>query len=114
MSMKILLHQILGVWDERNILKCTYISITLAILVEFLVISIFHENKIPTVDMKVLGYFDFRLKKFWKKMKSPVSMRNGRFHPLNCRGKAKKKRECSTPIFPKGLVHSLDFPKKKF
>jgi hypothetical protein len=41
-------------------------------------------------------------------------MRNGRFHPLNCRGKAKKKRECSTPIFPKGLVHSLDFPKKKF
>jgi hypothetical protein len=60
MSMKILLHQILEVWDKWNILKCTYISITLAILVEFLVISIFHENKIPTVDMKVLGYFNFR------------------------------------------------------
>jgi amino acid permease len=33
--------------------KGTKISIILAILVEFLVISLFHENKIPIVDMKV-------------------------------------------------------------
>jgi hypothetical protein len=52
--------QILEVDDEWNILKCTLhsrrvqkISITLANLEEFFVISIFHEPKIPTVDMKV-------------------------------------------------------------
>jgi hypothetical protein len=36
-------------------------SIILAILVEFFVISIFHETNIPTVDMKVQVY-----SKFWK------------------------------------------------
>jgi hypothetical protein len=52
--------QILDVDNEWNIVKCTLhlrrvqkISITLANLEEFLVISIFHETKIPTVDMKV-------------------------------------------------------------
>jgi hypothetical protein len=52
--------QILEVDEEWNILKCTLhrgrvqiISITLAILVEFFVISLFHETKIPMVDMKV-------------------------------------------------------------
>jgi hypothetical protein len=33
--------------------KGTKISITLAILVEFFVISLFHQTKLPTVDMKV-------------------------------------------------------------
>jgi hypothetical protein len=58
--------QILEVDDEWNILKCTLhqrriqkISITLAILMEFLVISLFHEAKIPTVDMKVQVYSKF-------------------------------------------------------
>jgi hypothetical protein len=36
------------------------ISITLANLAEFLVISIFHETKIPKVDIKVLVYSKFR------------------------------------------------------
>jgi hypothetical protein len=54
------MYQILEVDDEWNILKCTLhqrrlqkISITLAILVGFLVNSFFHQTKIPTVDMKV-------------------------------------------------------------
>jgi hypothetical protein len=52
--------QILELDDEWNKLKCTLhrrgvqkISITLAKLVEFFVISIFHETKIRMVDMKV-------------------------------------------------------------
>jgi hypothetical protein len=58
--------QILEVDDKWNILKSTLhsrrvqnISITLAILVEFFVISFFHETKIPTVDMKVQAYSKF-------------------------------------------------------
>jgi hypothetical protein len=59
--------QILEVEDEWNILKSTLhergvqkISITLAILVGFLVNSLFHETKIPTVDMKVQVNSKFR------------------------------------------------------
>jgi hypothetical protein len=37
-----------------------------AILVEFLVISLFHETKIPTVDMKVQVSFNFRKKNMKK------------------------------------------------
>jgi hypothetical protein len=66
--------QILEIDDEWNILKCTLhsrrvqkISITLAKLEEFLMISIFHETKIPTVDMKVQVYSKFRRKKNSKK-----------------------------------------------
>jgi hypothetical protein len=36
-------------------------------LLEFLVISLFHETKIPMVDLKVLGYSNFGKKKIWKK-----------------------------------------------
>jgi hypothetical protein len=50
--------------------------------VEFLVISLFFKTKIPMVDMKVQVYSKFSKNKIWKKMKSPSSMRNGRFHPL--------------------------------
>jgi hypothetical protein len=55
--------------DEWNILKCTLHSrrvqknfIILTILVEFLVISLFHGTKIPSVDMKVEVSFNFRKK----------------------------------------------------
>jgi hypothetical protein len=72
-------YQILEVDDEWNILKCTLhwrrvqkISITLAILEGFLVISLFHETKIPKVDMKVLVYYKFNKNKIWKKLKSPT------------------------------------------
>jgi hypothetical protein len=42
------------------------------------VIAFFHETKIPTMDMKVQVYSKFSKK---KKIKSPSSMENGRFHP---------------------------------
>jgi hypothetical protein len=38
--------------------------------------------------MRVLVYSKFRF--FWEKMKSPNSMRNGRFHLPKCRGKVQK------------------------
>jgi hypothetical protein len=65
-------------------------SIIQAILVEFLEISLFHETKIPMVDMKVRVSSKFSKNKIWKKMKSPSSMRNGRFHTPKCRGKLQK------------------------
>jgi hypothetical protein len=107
-------YQILEVDDKWNILKCTLhrrrvqkISITLAILEEFLVISIFHEMKIPTVDVKVHMYSKFRKTKIWKKMKSLISMRNGRFNTSKCRGRASfKKWGYCTPIL---LAHSPKF-----
>jgi hypothetical protein len=40
------------------------ISITLATLVEFFVISNFHETKISTADMKVQVYSKFSKRKF--------------------------------------------------
>jgi hypothetical protein len=36
------------------------------------------------VDMKVQVYSKFSKNQIWKKMKSPSSMRNGRFHPPKC------------------------------
>jgi hypothetical protein len=42
------------------------------------------------VDMKVQMYSKFGKNKIWKKMKSPSSMKNGRFHPPKCRGKLQK------------------------
>jgi hypothetical protein len=66
--------QILEVEDEWNILKSTLhwqgvqkISITLAILVGFLVNSLFYETKIPTLDMKVQVCSKFRNFFFGKK-----------------------------------------------
>jgi hypothetical protein len=58
--------------------------------VEFLVISIFHETKIRTVDMKVHVHSKFRKNKIPKKITSPNSMRNGRFDTSKCRGKLGK------------------------
>jgi hypothetical protein len=65
-------------------------SNTVAILVEFFVISLFYETKIPTVDMKVQVYSNFSKNKIWRKMKSPSSMRNGKFDTSKCRGKVQK------------------------
>jgi hypothetical protein len=66
-------YKILEVGDEWNILKCTLhwrrvqnISITLVILVEFFVIFLFHETKIPTVDMKVQVPSNFSKNNFEK------------------------------------------------
>jgi hypothetical protein len=61
-------------------------SITLAILEEFLMIIILHETKIPMVDMKVQMFSNFSKNKILKKMKSPSFMRNGRFYTSKCRG----------------------------
>jgi hypothetical protein len=58
--------------------------------VEFFVISIFHETKIRTVDMKVQVYSKFRKIKISKKVITPNSMRNGRFDTFKCRGKLEK------------------------
>jgi hypothetical protein len=58
--------------------------------VEFLVISIFHETKIQTVDMKVQVYSKFLKSKIPKKVKSPNSMTNGRFDTSNCKRKLEK------------------------
>jgi hypothetical protein len=59
-------YKILEANDEWNILKCNLqwrrvlkISIILAILEEFLVILIFYETKISTLDMKVQLYSKF-------------------------------------------------------
>jgi hypothetical protein len=70
--------------------RSTKTSITLAKLVEFLVISIFHETKIRTVDMKVQAYSKFRKNKIPIKVKSPNIMQNERFDISKCRGKLEK------------------------
>jgi hypothetical protein len=74
-------------------------SKTLAILLEFLVVSIFHETKTPIVDMKVQVYSKFRKKNFPKKMKSPLSVRNGRISTSKRRGKLQK-MGCYIPTPP--------------
>jgi hypothetical protein len=56
----------------------------LVVLVEFFAIALFHEIKIPTVDMKVQVYSKISIKNF-KKMKSPSFIKNGRFHTPKCR-----------------------------
>jgi hypothetical protein len=40
--------------------------------------------------MKVQVYSKFSKNKIRKQMKSPSSMKNGRFHPPKCRGKVQK------------------------
>jgi hypothetical protein len=56
--------------------------------------------------MKVLVYYSFRKYKIWKKMKSPSSMKNGRFHPSRYRGKVQKIGEETL----KGLFSNLLIP----
>jgi hypothetical protein len=45
-----------GTYSNAYSRRVQKISITLAILEEFLVNSLFHETKIPTIDIKVLVY----------------------------------------------------------
>jgi hypothetical protein len=66
------------------------LSIILANLEEVLVISIFHETKIPMIDTKVQVYSKFLKNKIRKKVKHPISMRNGTFNTSKCRGKLQK------------------------
>jgi hypothetical protein len=73
--------------------------------VEYFVISNFRETKIPTIYMKVQLYFKFSKNKFRKKMKSPISLRNGRFSTSKCRGKPQKMGVLYT--------HSSKSPKQK-
>jgi hypothetical protein len=55
------------------------------------------------VNMKVLVYFNLRKIKL-KKIKSPSSMRNGRFHSPKCRGKVQKsERKLSKGFFQTSL-----------
>jgi hypothetical protein len=86
------------------------ISITLAILEEFLVNSLFYETEIPMVDMKVQVYSKFSKNEIWEKMKSPNSMKNGRFHTPKC---SFKKWECCTSILSKCWAHPHNTEKRK-
>jgi hypothetical protein len=61
------------------------------------------------VDMRVMVYSYFSKKKR-KKIKSPSSMRNGRFHPSKCRGKVQKTEE----EILKGLFSNLLIPAAHF
>jgi hypothetical protein len=61
--------------------------------------------------MKVLGYSNLSKKKIWKKIKSPSSIRNGRFHPPKCWGKLQKKGVLYTHS-PKRPGPFLKLPKK--
>jgi hypothetical protein len=77
------------------------------------VISNFHETKIPKVDMKVQVYSKFRKNKICKKMKSPISMRNGIFNTSKCRSKLQKLGVLYTHS-SKSPGPFLKLPKKKF
>jgi hypothetical protein len=95
----------------------TKTSIILGKLVEFLVISILHETKIPTIDMEVQVYSKFRNKfrknKNWKNGKSPTFMRNESCNTSKCRGKLQKMVVLYTHS-PKMLGSSSKVPKKNF
>jgi hypothetical protein len=56
--------------------------------------------------MKVLVYSTFSKRKFMKKMKSPSSMRSGRFHPPKCIGKLQK-MGMMYMYFPNFLITSI-------
>jgi hypothetical protein len=91
----------------------TKISITLAILVGFLVNSLFHETKIPMVDMKVQVNSKFRIYFFLEKVKSPLSMNFGRTRTSKCRGKLQKMGVLYTHS-PKSLGPFPKLPKIHF
>jgi hypothetical protein len=63
------------------------------------------------VDMEVQAYSKFSKNKIWKKVKSPISMRNGIFNTSKCRGKLQT-MGCCAPILPKALAHFPNFSKK--
>ena len=63
---------------------------TLAILVGFLVNSLFHEAKIPMVDMKVQVNSNFRIYFFLEKVQSPLSMNFERISTSKCSCKLQK------------------------
>jgi hypothetical protein len=73
-----------------------------------LVISLFHETKIPTADTKVLGCSNFGKK--WN-LQAPWGMDD---FTLPSVGASFKKWKFCTPILPKGMAQSSNFSKKKF
>jgi hypothetical protein len=79
--------------------------------VEFLVIAIFYETKIPTVDMKVHMYFKFSKNKIWKKLHLQVPWGMEDF-TLPSVGASFKKWGCYAPILPKCQAHLQTTPKK--
>jgi hypothetical protein len=90
--------------------KGTKISIILVNLEEFLVISLFHETKIPMVDMKVQVNSKFRKKKLKKKwnlewVESPWGLEHLTLPSVGARF---KKSGCCTS---KALAHSQNFQK---
>jgi hypothetical protein len=81
--------------------------------VGFLVNSLFHETKIPTVDMKVQVCSKFRIFFFLEKVKSPLSMNFGRISTSKCRGKLQKMEVLYTHS-PKSPGPSSKLPKIHF
>jgi hypothetical protein len=81
--------------------------------VGFLVNSLFHETKIPTVDMKVQVNSKFEKTLFWKKVQSPLSMNFGRISTSKCRGKLQKMGVLYTHS-PKSLGPFPKLPKIHF
>jgi hypothetical protein len=67
------------------------------------------------VDMKVQVYSKFRKNFIKKEVKSPNSMRNGRFDTSKCRGKLEKMGVLCThsPQSPRPLAHTPKLPKNK-
>jgi hypothetical protein len=65
--------------------------------------------------MKVQLYFKFFKNKFFKKVKSPISMRNGRLNTSKCRGKLQKTGVlyAHSPQMPRPSPNFLKIPKKK-
>jgi hypothetical protein len=58
-------------------------------------------------------YSNFTINTFWKKVKSPSSMRNGRFHLLKCRGQVQKTRVyIHSPKIPGPSPNFFIIPKK--
>jgi hypothetical protein len=62
--------------------------------------------------MLIQVYSKFSKNKIWKKIKSPSTMKNGRFHPPKYRGKFQK-MGCCRGTLPKSQAFAIYFLKKK-
>jgi hypothetical protein len=99
-----------GIYSNVPFTEEGYKIFPLTILVEFLVISLFHEPKIPILDMKVQVSTNFS--KNWEKMKSPSSVRNGRVNTSKCRGNFQKMKGRSSKM-PKCPFFQNEGPKNE-
>jgi hypothetical protein len=92
---RLLVYQILEVGDEWNILKCTeegynFFYYTSNFLWNFLWLHFLMKLNPQWWIWRSRCTLNLEKIKIYKKMKSPNSMRNGRFHPPKCRGKLQK------------------------